>query len=107
MKARVEVVIRDEMGNILSQLPPKPVDLGTQSLHDIEGAVEIWKQQALPEIEADLLSQARDPVHSRDKKTVNAAVTVHRWYGLRPCMENLCFLCRNTLCKGKVLAILK
>jgi hypothetical protein len=40
-------------------------------LHEIEGAVEIWKQQALPEIEADLLSQARAPVHSKDKKTVN------------------------------------
>ncbi len=67
----MEVVIRDEMGNILSQLTPTSIDLGTQSLYEIEGAVEIWKQQALPEIEADLLSQARAPVHSKDKKTVN------------------------------------
>jgi hypothetical protein len=35
------------------------MNLESQSLHDIEGAVETWKQQALPEIEADLLSQAQ------------------------------------------------
>ena len=53
MRARVEDVIRDEAGNILSQLAPQQIDLGAQSLHEIEGAVETWKQQALPEIEAD------------------------------------------------------
>ncbi len=68
MRARVEVVIRDEAGNILSQLTPTPIDLGTQSLHDIEGAVETWKQQALPEIEADLLSQAQSQFTQEIKK---------------------------------------
>ena len=68
MKARVEVVIRDEAGNILSQLTPTSIDLGTQSLHDIEGAVETWKQQALPEIEADLLSQAQSQFTQEIKK---------------------------------------
>jgi hypothetical protein len=38
-------------------------------------AVETWRQEALPEIEADLLNQARAPVHSRDKKTENSDVT--------------------------------
>lgn len=47
-----------EIGNILSQLTPKSIDLGIQSLHDVEGAQEKWKQQALFEIEADWLSQA-------------------------------------------------
>lgn len=55
MKARVELVIRDEEGNILSQLNPYLMELGCQSLHDIEGAVEGWKQKILPDIEADLL----------------------------------------------------
>lgn len=68
MRAKVEVVIRDEMGNILSQLTPKSIDIGTQSLHDIEGAVEIWKQQALPEIEAELLSQAQSQFTQEIKK---------------------------------------
>jgi hypothetical protein len=96
MKARVEVVIRDEEGNILSQLAPAWMELGAQSLHDIEGAVETWKQQALPEIEADLLSSSSKPIHSRDKKTVNSSVTAHDWCGLRQYMESSCFLYKNT-----------
>ncbi len=46
-------------GTFARQLTPTAMDLGTQSLHDIEGAVETWKRQALPEIEADLLNQAQ------------------------------------------------
>jgi hypothetical protein len=71
MRARVEVVIRDEAGNILSQLAPAGMDFRTQSLHDIEGAVEIWKQQALPEIEADLLNQAQSRFTQEIKKPEN------------------------------------
>lgn len=64
----MEVVIRDEQRNIVSQLAPAWMDLGTQSLHDIEGAVENWKQQALPEIEADLLSGAQSQFTQEIKK---------------------------------------
>jgi hypothetical protein len=38
-------------------------------LHDIEGAVENWKQQALPEIEASLLNQAQNQFTQEIKKT--------------------------------------
>ena len=69
MRARVEVVIRDEEGNILSQLAPAWIDLGAQSLHDIEGAVETWRQQALPEIEADLLTGTQSQFTQEIKKT--------------------------------------
>ncbi len=68
MRARVEVVIRDEEGNILSQLAPAWMELGTQSLHDIEGAVETWRQQALPQIEADLLTGAQSQFTQQIKK---------------------------------------
>lgn len=68
MRARVEVVVCDEMGNILSQLAPSWMDLKTQSLHDIETAVETWKQQALPQMEADLLSQAQSQFTQEIKK---------------------------------------
>ena len=64
----MEVVIRDEQGNILSQLAPASMDLGRLSLHEIEGAVETWKQQALPEIEADLLNQAQSQFTQEIKK---------------------------------------
>ena len=68
MRARVEIVIRDEVGNILSQVAPHEIDLGSQSLHDIEGAVENWKQQALPEIEASLLTEAQNQFTQEIKK---------------------------------------
>ncbi len=68
MRARVETVIRDEAGNILSQLAAHEINLGNQSLHDIEGAVENWKQQALPEIEASLLSEVQKQFTQEIKK---------------------------------------
>ena len=68
MRARVEIVIRDEVGNILSQVAPHEIDLGSQSLHGIEGAVENWKQQALPEIEASLLTEAQNQFTQEIKK---------------------------------------
>ena len=95
MRARVETIIRDEAGNILSQLAPREIDLGNQSLHDIEGALENWKQQALPEIEASLLNQARASVYPRDKKTRKPVVMAHDWCGLRRYTESSCFLYKN------------
>ena len=68
MRARVEIVIRDEALNILSQLAPHEINLRNQSLHDIEGAVENWKQQALPEIEASLLTKAQNQFTQEIKK---------------------------------------
>ena len=64
----METIIRDEAGNILSQLARHEIDLGNQSLHDIEGAVENWRQQALPEIEANLLTQAQSQFTQEIKK---------------------------------------
>lgn len=68
MRARVETVIKDEAGNILSQLAPHEIDLKNQSLHEIERAVENWKQQALPEIEASLLTEAQNLFTQEIKK---------------------------------------
>lgn len=59
MKARVELVIRDEEGKILSQLGSYSMELGTQSLHEIEGAVEEWRQKVLPDVTAELLHSAQ------------------------------------------------
>ena len=70
MKAKIEVVIRDEQGNVIGQLEPQAMDLGCQSLHDIEGAVEQWRQKALPDIEAELLSAAQREFVAQ-KKTVD------------------------------------
>ena len=69
MKVTVEFVIRNEMGNILSQNSPFSRSIGNQSLHDIEGRVEQMKQKILPEIEATLLAQAQSEFTKKVKKT--------------------------------------
>lgn len=68
MKVTIEFVIRDEIGNILSQNSPFAMEIGTQSLHDIEGGVEEMKQKVLPEIEATLLAQAQSEFTKKVKK---------------------------------------
>jgi len=74
MRARVEVVIRSGGRKHIESACSTAIDLGAQSLHEIEGAVEIWKQQVLPEIEADLLSQAQNQF-TQQKKKGSLAVT--------------------------------
>jgi hypothetical protein len=68
MKVTLEFVIRDEAGNILSQNTPVSMDIGTQSLHDIEGGVEMLRQKVLPEIELTLLTQAQNRYTEAVKK---------------------------------------
>ncbi len=58
--ASIEVIIRDDQGNIISQGNAKQVDLRHANLDTIETAVEDWRKQALPEIEAHLLRQAQN-----------------------------------------------
>jgi hypothetical protein len=70
MKAKIEVIIRDEQGNVIGQLAPQIMALGGQSLHEIEGAVEQWRRSALPEIEAELLSTAQSEF-VKQKKTLS------------------------------------
>jgi hypothetical protein len=65
----VEFVIRNKMGNILSKNSPFSMEIGTHSLHDIEGGVEQMKQKVLPEIEAILLAQAQNEFTEKVKKT--------------------------------------
>lgn len=69
MKARFEVFVRDEEGNIIGQLDSYQADLGNQTLHEIEGAVEDWKQQVMPELEAHLLGVAQNQFTEQAKKT--------------------------------------
>lgn len=57
--ASIEVIIRDEEGNIISQKAAKQVNLKNANLDSIEADVEEWRKEALPEIEAQLLQQAQ------------------------------------------------
>ncbi len=68
MKARVELVIRNEEGKILGQLDSYLMELGNQSLYEIEGAVEDWRQKVLPEVTAELLHGAQTQFTQESKK---------------------------------------
>ncbi len=68
MKATVEVVIRDEEGKILGQLNSYSWELGKQSLYEIEGALEDWRQKVLPELTAELLHSAQTQFTQDSKK---------------------------------------
>ncbi len=61
-------MIRDEEENILSQMDSYLMELGSQSLQEIEGAVEDWRQKVLPDIEADLLNRAQTKFTQQLKK---------------------------------------
>jgi hypothetical protein len=68
MKAKIEIIIRDEQGNQIGQMEPQMMNLGGQSLHEIEGAVEEWRHTVLPDIEAELLSAAQQQFVEQGKK---------------------------------------
>ena len=55
--ATIEIIIRDDKGRVLGTkyYDDQEFDIGSGSFHEIEGAVETFKQKALPEIEHTLL----------------------------------------------------
>lgn len=65
--ASIEIIIRDDDGNIISQPPAKPVELKDANLDQVEAEVENWRKEALPEIEAGLLKQAQSQFTSGKK----------------------------------------
>jgi hypothetical protein len=57
--ASIEVIIRDEQGQIFSQSVDQDVHLSDLSLRGVETAVETWRQKALPDVAATLLEAAQ------------------------------------------------
>ena len=65
----IELVLRDDNNQIINQQSIKkyPLNWKSESFHDIEGAVENFKNLALPDIERDLLEAAQQ-AFIQDKK---------------------------------------
>ena len=59
--ATIEVILRDDEGELISSSKSHTyeVELGEQTLHEIEGGVERFKQKVLPEIGQTLLKHAQ------------------------------------------------
>ena len=69
--AKIEIIIKDEQGKELTRLQSMDLELGSQSLDEIETAVEKLKQKMLPEISSELMSQAQREFTKEKKKTQN------------------------------------
>lgn len=67
--ATIEVILRDDEGNVLGPCAESRylLELGEYTLDEIEGEVERFKQQALPEIEQALLRHGQT-VFTQEKK---------------------------------------
>ena len=67
--AKIEIIIKNEQAKELTRLQPIDLELGSQSLDEIETAVEKLKQKMLPEISSELLSKAQREFSQEKKKT--------------------------------------
>jgi hypothetical protein len=68
--ASIEIIVRDDEGRILGKkhYDDEEFDIGSGSFHEIEGAVETFKQKALPEIECTLLEHEQTRFSTALKK---------------------------------------
>ena len=65
---RIRVLIEDQEGNRLSPSQSMDLELGNQTLSEIEIAVEKFKQKMLPEISSQLLAQAQTEFTQEKKR---------------------------------------
>ncbi len=73
--AKIKLTLCDDEGNPIAGIATKDyaLEVGQETLDEIETAVEKFKLKALPEIEADLLNVAQERLTEQVKKKV----TVH------------------------------
>ena len=73
--ATIEIIIRDDKGNVLRQDKPLTynINLGTERFTDIEGAVEEGRLRSVPEITKFLLEQAQSKF-IQEKKTTQISI---------------------------------
>lgn len=59
--ARIRIILEDDNGREVAGTEPRIYELGKGlcNLHEIEGALERFRRQALPELTAELLAEAQ------------------------------------------------
>ena len=67
--AQIDIIIKDDQGQEITRLQSGNLELGSQSLNEIEIAVEEFKKKMLPEISSKLLSEAQKQFTEDKKKT--------------------------------------
>lgn len=68
--AKIEITIKDDDGNITGTKEYE-LELGRETLDDIEEAVEGLKNEFLPELEHELLNKAQTKVKKNIRKKTN------------------------------------
>jgi hypothetical protein len=58
--ASIAITLRGDEGNLLGQSPCYALNFGGHHIHTIEGAVELFKRLAMPDIEARFLEAAQE-----------------------------------------------
>ncbi len=66
--AKIEMIIKDELGKELTRLQSIDLELGSKSLDEIETAVEKLKPKMLPEISSELLRKAQREFNQEKKR---------------------------------------
>ena len=64
--AKIKMVLEDDDGRVIGTQEVE-LDLKGRSFHDIEGAVEDFRRQALPKLEADLLRDEQRRFHDEKR----------------------------------------
>ena len=59
--ARIRIILEDDNGREMAGAESRVYELGRElvNLHEIEGALEQFRRQALPELTAELLAEAQ------------------------------------------------
>jgi hypothetical protein len=59
--ARIRIILEDDQGRELNEAGTRVYELGKDldSLHEIEGALERFRRQVLPELTAELLAEVQ------------------------------------------------
>jgi len=69
--AKIKLILCDDEGKPVTEVKAKDyaLEVGNQTLDEIEAAVEEFKLKALPELESDLLKVAQAQLTEQVKKT--------------------------------------
>ena len=73
--ARVRIILEDDNGQLINDRDERVYNLGTGlgRLDDIEMAVTRFRAQALPDLQADLLTSAQEQALAQEKKRLPAS----------------------------------
>ncbi len=85
--ARIRITLEDDNGRAINGDKERVYDVpaGAQRLVDIEAAVEGLKREALPALEAELLTLAQHQFVAEVKKGASGTAMGHGSSRLRPC----------------------